>query len=105
MTEYALAYVPAASRAAAEAAVAPYLLGPGNVFTVALSPSGALPATAYGCCAPLSDDGSLAAALPGLKAAIPGSDFHTVPVDSYIRDSDWVAWLAAAGLQPIVTTP
>lgn len=101
MTDYVIAYVPAAARDAAEAAVAPYLLGPGAVWTVPLSPSGSAPATHYGLCAPLAGMGALYAALPALAAAFPGGDYHTVSVADYAVGRDWIDWLAARGLAPV----
>jgi hypothetical protein len=91
---YAIAYVPAAARSAAESAVAPYLLDAGEIWTVPLTENGTT-ITHYGCCAPLSSDGQLLAALPTLAASIPGSGYHTIPVDDFQNQRDWAEWLAA----------
>ncbi|AWM42525.1 hypothetical protein C1280_35440 [Gemmata obscuriglobus] len=56
--------------------------------------------TAYGCCAPCGPE--TVAALGGLTAAIPGSSAYTVDPAVYDRETHWVAWLAARGLQPHV---
>lgn len=102
-----IAVVPAASRPAVEAAIAPYLLSATKsgeyTFSVALSADGSFPATHYGTCAPCPDDGLMVAALPGLVAAFPGSSYHTVSESAYSRDTHWTAWLAGLGLQRVST--
>lgn len=101
MTYYAIAYVPAGLRSAAEAAVAPFLLGSGAVWTVPLASTTAPTVTThYGLCAAIHSDSELAAALPTLKAAFPGSDYHTVEADQYSFWWDWVQWLFARNLTP-----
>lgn len=101
MRVYVIGYVPVASRAAAETAVRPYLLGDGAVWAVPLSATGAAPATHYGLCAPVDDAGELYAALPALKAMFAGGDYHTVAVGEYTRATHWVGWLLARSLRPV----
>jgi hypothetical protein len=101
------AFVPVGVSAPAEAAILPYLTGPGSVFTVPLVPlAGAddAEATHLGTCAAVSDASRLYAALPGLKAAIPGAEYDTVPRLPYPwvfpHATHWDAWLAGHGLKP-----
>jgi hypothetical protein len=109
-TVYVTAFVPAATRDAAESAVAPYLLSPNDpgakTFSVPLVPlAGADDAapTAYGCCARLDSGGTLAAALPALVAAIPGSAYAVVsPWKSFSNSAHWLGWLAGQNLKPRV---
>jgi hypothetical protein len=104
---YAIAVVPVASRATAEAAVAPMLLSPNAdgvySFSVPLVP---LPGDAdaepthYGTCAAVGPE--TVAALPLLQAAIPGCEYHAVEPGSYTWQSHWIDWLTSLGLQPRV---
>jgi hypothetical protein len=100
VTVYVIAAIPVAARPAAEAAVAPFLLGPGEVWAVPLSPGGSGPVSHYGLCAPVDDGGALYAMLPALAAAITGGAYHTVPVGGYVFGRDWIDWLSARGLAP-----
>lgn len=101
MTNYVIAYVPAAFRYAAESAIAPYLLGAGDTFTVPLaSTSAPTVLTHWGCCAPLSTTGQLFASLDSLVAAFPGSAYQVVDPDQYQLKRDWIDWLFAQNLEP-----
>lgn len=102
-TVYVTYAVPAAAVAAAEAAVGPYLLGPGAVFAVPLCPHPGpanAAATFFGGCAAVADSGGLYAALPALAVGVPGAMYRVIsPWRDYNPTADWHGWLAAAGLQ------
>jgi len=114
---WVIAAVPAASRDVVEAEISRtngagdpvYLLSPNEpgqyTFSVPLSTDGSLPATHYGTCAAVPSDGLMAAALPSLVAAFPGSSYHTVDVGNYDRQRDWIDWLAGLGLEPVTAPP
>lgn len=107
-TVYVTAIVPDAALAAAEGAIAPYLTGPGAIFTVPLVPlPGAADATPthWGCCVAMDSAGETFAALGGLADAIPGSQYAVVsPWRTYRRQMHWIDWLAGHGLQQRATT-
>lgn len=109
---YVTAYVPAAARPAAEAALVPYLVSPNApgvyTFSVPLVPYPGEPDAApthYGCCSRIDGGGALAAALASLAGAVPGSAYQVIsPWRSFSNTTHWVAWLAANGLQVRITT-
>lgn len=103
---YVVAVVPAASREAAEVAVAPLLQSPNSpgayTFGVPLVPLGgaddATP-TAYGCCAPFLD--AYLSALPALSAGVPGTTYKVIsPYKTFDYAADWTGWLAMQALKP-----
>lgn len=108
---YVPAFVPAALRDPAEAAVAPYQLSPNEpgayTFSVPLvpldGPDDAEPSH-YGCCAPVAEGSDLHAALPLLLAAVPGSAAHAVPVRQYRASTHWHDWLAGYAIKVRRTT-
>lgn len=102
---YAIGFVPAASVEAATEAVRPYLASPDSVsiFDLPLSANGEAPWTHYGCVCPTRAGAAILALLPGLVAAFPGSEMHTVAIPDYDLDRDWTAWLLARGLVPRAT--
>lgn len=101
-TTYVIAYVPAALRSAAESAIAPFLLSPGEVWTRKLSSNSGISCTHYGLCAPLDESGELAANLALLASTLPGGGYTTVSPDVYSRATHWVDWLAGRGLTEFV---
>lgn len=109
---YVTAYIPAASRDAAEAAIAPYLVSPNApstyTFSVPLVPypgeQDADP-THYGCCSRIDGGGALAAAMASIATAIPGSAYQVVnPWRAFRAQVHWIEWLQGRGLQPRITT-
>lgn len=109
---FVTAYVPAASREAAEAAIAPYLVSPNApgvyTFSVPLVPYPGEPDAApthYGCCSRIDGAGALAAAMASIASAIPGSAYQVVnPWRSFSNAVHWIAWLQGRGLQPRIAT-
>jgi hypothetical protein len=105
-TVMVIATVPAAYRDAIEAALSPYLLS-GNAdgvmtFGVPLSADGSDPATHYGTCAAVPEDGVMIAALGMLAGMFPGAAYHTVTPAEYDLKKHWLDWLTGIGLVPVV---
>ena len=100
-----IATVPAAARDAIEGTLSPYLLSANKdgvkTFSVPLSADGNEPATHYGTCAAVPEDGMMMAALGMLAGMFPGAAYHTVTPEEYDRQKHWIEWLAGIGLVPV----
>ena len=100
-----IATVPAADRDTIEAALSPYLLSANaagvKTFSVPLSADGNAPATHYGTCAAVPNDGMMIAALGMLAAMFPGASYHTIEPGAYDVQTHWIGWLAGIGLLPV----
>lgn len=102
MTHYVLAYVPASLRQAAETAVAQYITGAGDVWSVPLTPVSGLMSgtiTHYGLCTTVRDTSALFQNLAGLSEELAGSAYSTVPIEQYSQPTHWAAWLESKGLK------
>lgn len=86
------AFVPVESAAAAEAAIAPYLSGPGEpIFAIPLGPAATGPVTHLGCSPPVGAE--TLAALPALAAALGGAYYPPVPSTEDWPMEEVLAWI------------